>query len=64
MSIDYIAVNLDKREILDFDRLGFGTKIGATTSGLIPSILSWLLVNREGYGADSAPMLGRWPRLE
>ncbi len=31
MGIEYIIVNPDKRELLDFDRLGFGTKIGATT---------------------------------
>jgi hypothetical protein len=60
MGIEYIIVNLDKRELLDFDRLGFGTKIGATTSGLIPSFLSWLLVNPEGYGNDVPKMLGRW----
>ncbi len=60
MGVDYIAVNLDKREVLNFGPLGFGQKIGATTFGLIPSIPSWLLVNCEGYDTDSAPMLGRW----
>ena len=60
MGIEYIIVNSDKREFLDFDRLGFGTKIGAMTTEPIASFLSWLLVNPEGYGADTPEMLGRW----
>ena len=60
MGIEYIVVNSDKREFLDFDRLGFGTKIGAMTTAPIASFLSWLLVNPEGYGADAPAMLGRW----
>lgn len=60
MGIEYIILNLDKREFLDFDRIGFGTKIGAMTSGLIPSFLSWLLINPEGYCSDVPKMLGRW----
>lgn len=60
MGIEYIIVNLDKKEFLDFDRLGFGTKIGAMTSEPIISFLSWLLVNPEGYGDDPPKMLGSW----
>ena len=60
MGIEYIIVNSDKREFLDFDRLGFGTKIGALTTEPIASFLSWLLVNPQGYGADTPEMLGRW----
>src|SRR5204863_1896710 len=60
MGIDYIIVNLDKRELLDFTRVGFGTKIGATTSGLASSCLSWLVINPEGYGNDPPRMLGKW----
>jgi len=60
MGIEYIIVNLEKKEFLDFDRLGFGTKIGAMTSEPIASFMSWLLINPEGYGADVPAMLGRW----
>jgi len=60
MGIEYIIINLDKKEFLDFDRLGFGTKIGAMTSEPIVSFLSWLLVNHEGYGDNPPKMLGRW----
>src|SRR3954468_13247284 len=60
MGIEYIVVNLDRREFLDFDRLGFGTKVGAMSSGLIPSVVNWLLINPEGYGDDFPSMLGRW----
>lgn len=59
MGIEYYVVNPDKKEFLDFGRLGFGTKIGAMTSEPIASFLCWLLINREGYG-ESAPMMGRW----
>jgi hypothetical protein len=60
MGIEYIIVNLDKREFLDFDRLGFGTKIGAITSEPIASLMSWLLVNPEGYGSGAPNLMGRW----
>lgn len=60
MGIEYIIVNRDKKEILDFDKLGFGTKIGAITSGTISSFLTWLLVNPHGYGDDLPEMMGRW----
>ncbi|MDB6121735.1 MAG: hypothetical protein JWQ71_728 [Pedosphaera sp.] len=60
MGIEYIIINLDKKEFLDFDQLGFGTKIGAMTFGLIPSFMSWLLINPEGYGSNPPDMLGRW----
>src|SRR5215469_188308 len=60
MGVEYIIVNSDKREFLDFDRLGFGTKIGAMTTEPIASFLSWLLINPEGYGANVPDMLGRW----
>jgi hypothetical protein len=60
MGIEYIIVNLDKKELLDFDRLRLGTKIGAMTSEPIASFLSWLMINPEGYGADVPRMLGRW----
>lgn len=53
-------MNLDKKEFLDFDRLGFGTKIGAITSEPIASFMSWLLVNPEGWGNDAPKMMGRW----
>jgi hypothetical protein len=60
MGIEYIIVNHDKEEILDFDRLGFGTKIGAITSQPITYFLSWLLINPEGFGDQPPPMIGRW----
>jgi len=60
MGIEYIIVNHDKKEFLDFDRLGFGTKLGSITSEPISSFMSWLLVNPEGYGNDAPNMLGRW----
>lgn len=60
MGIEYIIVNLDKKEFLDFDRLGFGTKIGAITSEPIASFMSWLLINPEGYGPEAPQMMGRW----
>ena len=60
MGIQYIIVNLDKKEFLDFDRLDFGTKIVAITSEPIATFLSWLLVNPEGYGKDAPKMMGRW----
>jgi hypothetical protein len=60
MGIEYIIVNPDKKEFLDFDRLGFGTKLGAMTSEPIASILSWLLVNQEGFIEPPPAMLGRW----
>ena len=60
MGTEYIIMNLEKKEFLDFSPLGFGTKIGATTSEPFTSFLSWLLINPEGYGPDFPPMLGRW----
>jgi hypothetical protein len=60
MGIEYIILNRDKKEFLDFDRLGFGTKIGSMTSELIAPFLSWLLINPEGYGVDIPEMMGRW----
>src|SRR5688572_21637065 len=57
---EYIIVNLDKKEFLDFGRLGFGTKIGAITSEPIASFMSWLLVNPEGYADEAPKLLGRW----
>src|SRR5437868_6913058 len=60
MGIEYIIVNFDKKEFLDFDRLGFGTKIGAITSEPIAFFTSWLLVNPEGYGNEAPKMMGRW----
>jgi hypothetical protein len=60
MGIEYIVLNLDKKEFLDFDRLGFGTKVGAMTSEPIASILAWLLINPEGYDNPPPEMLGRW----
>src|ERR1041385_1087320 len=60
MGIEYLIVNSDKRELLDFDRLGFGTKIGAMTSEPIASFTSWLLIDPEGYGDGAPEMLGRW----
>jgi hypothetical protein len=60
MGVEYIIINRDKRELLDFDALGFGTKISAMTSEPLASFLAWLLVNRDGYDTDSHLMLGRW----
>ncbi len=48
MGDEFIIVNLDKKELLDFDKLGLGTKLGAMTSEPIACILSWLLINPEG----------------
>jgi hypothetical protein len=60
MGIEYIIVNPDKKEYLDFDKLGFGTKFGAMTSEPIASILSWLLLNQEGFIEPLPATLGRW----
>jgi hypothetical protein len=60
MGIEYLIVNLDKEEFLDFDRLGFGTKLGGITSEPIASFICWLLVNPEGFDNDPRRMMGRW----
>ena len=59
MGNDFIIVNLDKAEVLDFDKLGMGTKFGAMTSEPIASVLSWLLMNPEDY-TDAPAVFGRW----
>lgn len=59
MGNEFIIVNLDKAEVLDFDKLGMGTKIGGITSEPIASVLTWLLINPEGY-INPAAMFGRW----
>jgi hypothetical protein len=61
MGTEYLIVNYDKREILDFDPLGFNTKRNGITSAPFSSFLCWLLMKHqpeEGY--ENLEWMGHW----